>query len=242
MPQAHRIAKLDVDNGRVLRAANEFRARHCGNVCDLCLKGPFVNAYQRHKHDSSFEHRDNYSRYVRTYLELREVNLLLPKLRVMRGLMASPFWCGDLCKMKAATLDWLISKNGARFPTQTLPEIDRAFSRHVLREQSHLLLLAFVRGALCAESGSVDQGRTATTNADHGGDLWKARIRAAGAEGYLLLSLIMPYVRDGKAGDSPTLNSLLIPSTRASPPGPVVPLGWAEALPARLSLGSLLLM
>ena len=31
----------------LLRHAGEFRARHCGNVCDLCLKGPFVSALQR---------------------------------------------------------------------------------------------------------------------------------------------------------------------------------------------------
>jgi len=111
MPQAQRLAKLDVDNGRILRHAGEFRARHCGNVCDLCLKGPFVSALQRHDHDACLTHRDNYARYVRHYNELREMNVLRPKMGVLRGLAASPFWIGDLTRIKAAALDWLMSSH-----------------------------------------------------------------------------------------------------------------------------------
>ena len=97
----------------------------------------------------------------------------------------SPYWCGNLCEVKSAMLDYIVDERNTGRDTWHLK-----WEKHKQRVRSDLLLAAIVRMSIISEHGSVESAReTYTSNQSS----WTEYLRTMASRGHALQALVMAY-------------------------------------------------
>mmetsp|Transcript_15543 Transcript_15543/g.39336 ORF Transcript_15543/g.39336 Transcript_15543/m.39336 type:complete len:192 (-) Transcript_15543:1325-1900(-) len=159
--------------------------------CTLCDTGSMYIRGQCHEHELGARHTANYETYRNAFVaeSSRMKTEFIRNFRideVAKLQKENPYWCGNLCEVKSAMLDYIVDERNTGRDTWHLK-----WEKHKQRVRSDLLLAAIVRMSIISEHGSVESAReTYTSNQSS----WTEYLRTTASRGHALQALVMAYI------------------------------------------------